>query len=458
MLYLIVLLITLFCLALSLRVLEKGQLCSPAVLFLSGMAIATLLAIVGRGSWNNIELKLDGALVLVIGTLSYTVGCLFAHRYARFTMRVKCNRWLEKSELTASETSKIKYLILLLIVIVAIVIRINETLHIAETLGLNLEEGYFTLSELVRSNTTAIVLDTGRDQAISFSFFINQVDKVVAATGFASAVILAKRLNDGSEKRNALLPSSVLIVSSIYYLVSNSRSGIIWFVASFVVAFYIFSRMRGAIKISPGKVLLISVAVLLGVALFYVFGMLFGRGAGSGILDYITFYYGSEIPSLQALLDNLPSQSMIIGGYTFNALYTVISKLIPFGGIPSYSIEWIDFGGLQSNVFSCFSRYYLDFGYIGIVVLAFVLGLLLTGLYERTLKMPGSISMLVYCSLSPYIFDMVREEYFYSRFISTTQIITLVLTIVIYVFLISDLKEIGKQLAVVISWRRSDDK
>lgn len=445
----IVLFFVLLCLALSIRLMGGRQLCSPAVLLLAGMTIAILLAIVGRNSWNNIELGFDAALVLIVGVISYTVACILSHKHAcrsQSHQPLKDQKTLVNHLMPMRKADKVKYIIILAIIIIAIILRVHETLRIANDYGLSKSDNYFVVAEVVRGSTTTLAEGGGSSQPISFGFWVNQADKVIAATGFASAVILAVRLNDSSNKKEAALPGATLLLSLIYYLIANTRTGIFWFVVTFFVAYYMANSTRSHTHFSIIKIMMVCGVALSCAVLFYAFGMMFGRGAGSGVIDYVSFYYGSEIPSLQALLRLIPLNQALPGSYTFNSLYSIIGKVFPLEGIPSYSLAWIDFGGLQSNVFSCFARYYLDFGYVGVIVLPFILGWCLTGLFERARRIPVSLTALVYCSLSPYIFDMVREEYFYSRLLSTTQIITLLLTAAVYVFLTWNLRDVFEKL------------
>lgn len=426
--------VALICLAHQFKKGRKEAAWSPTTLLALGVLISVICALLGRSSWNQVEDALESSIIISLGVASFAVaGAASAKTFGGTHANMQTN----DEEKRCIESCSWKYWMLSIIVLIAIIVRVSETYEIGLSLGISTKENYFTIAEVVRGMTASFAQTGAERVSYSFSFLVNQFDKAVTAIGFVSAYLLAKSL----VRREALARIAVvavpLILSCAYYLSSNSRSGLFWFTVCFLASFGIHnsrSKRNCHAKNNKIRILFIFLAVVAAIIVFYALGCLYNRGSNTSLLDYVSFYFGCGTPSLQVLLDEGVPSSGIIGGYTFNTLFSFIAKFVAIDTLPGYSIEWIDLGGNLSNIFTAFARYYIDFGYLGVVALSALSGFVLTKLYRFAVEGKEACSLL-YCSITPFIFDMARDEYFFSRMLSPNQIILLMMAVIFLYFL-----------------------
>ena len=141
-----------------------------------------------------------------------------------------------------------------------------------------------------------------------------------------------------------------------------------------------------------------------------------------------------------------------LGIRTFYYLAAIMYKIGIIQNFPSYSIAWVNLDGNSSNVFTCFGRYYADFGIIGVVILSIAAGFILTAIFNVACRTKYDLFILLSVYISPYVFDMAREEFVFSRLISPTQIIAILIMLLIAYFLLGnnseDVRKVNKYLKV----------
>lgn len=411
------------------------EILSPASLFPLGLAVSCALAIVGKDSWNSVdEISLGTIQIIIIGCLSFAVGCLISARIANripvSTLKIIA---VDRRETSASivRYESLKYAIFYGIIIIAIALRVYETFQIAKELGFDSTASYFEVTRMVRDETAVFNSAESIRFDVGFSLLERQLEKIAVALGYVSVYLLSTNIGNWKNIKQILPSAGLLLLSSVFVLSTGSRSTILFYIIAYIACYSIMSIKNGA---SPRKVALRValygiLAALIGSLVFFLMGGLVGRSTSSGIVRYVSFYFGSGIPAFQQLLDCSAPEVTVPGLRSFYYAYSLLYKLGIISNFPGYSLGWINLGGLDCNVFTGFARYYFDFGLAGVVILSLASGLILSAIYliARITFSPSWV--LVLCYLTPRFFDMAREEFVFSRLLSSTQIISIIIMI-----------------------------
>lgn len=426
---------------------------SPVSLMLLGLALADVLAMIGRGSWNGFDLSVDVFLILAFGSAALLLGSCLAYRMRASLTRKSSSRLglLVKADSVAIW----KYIVLMLLVLVAIVLRMSETYKLASELGAD-TSSYSAAAKAVRAAATSIFSVSGMKFGSGYSFVTKQLMKVVSCTSYLAAYLLAREILD--HKRIGIVFSAALVAECwIYVFISGGRGDILYQIIAFAVALFVLMVRRG----QSAKVLsrrFLTIGGLLGVILavcFWASGALVGRKTNSNFIEYISFYFGGGIPSLQSILEAGNLADLTPGVRSFYYIFAIPYKFGLISDFPIYSIDWIKIGSYTSNIFTGFARYYLDFGWVGLFILSFVASFAMTALYREAKASSNCLVIVLAGYFSAYAFDFAREEFIFSRFLSMTSVVWLLALIVLVLFTTTDLREL--QNYVVGRFKKKQD-
>ena len=445
--YLILLLFFIVALLISLK-LDHDELLSPGSLMLLGLAISSLFAMVGLGFWNNIQLTSTVVFIMIVGVAGILTGQVVAR-----CLNTKYNLAGSEIDICLHDRNW-KYVVLTILVLFAIYLRIIETLKIGSSLGID-GLSYSAVAEVVRNATEAINSADGMKLGVGFSFLERQMEKVVSAIGYVSAALIGFRFARAGRVKSTLFAFVPLVACCVHVLISGGRGQIIYYCVA-VFSSYSIYRLRDGVS---GKRVTRSVLAFGGIAacgilvLFYLGSFAVGRAASSGLIDYLSFYFGGSIPSLQLLINDssLLLPPMAPGVRTLYYLSAIPFKLGFVGSYPSYSLAWVHPGNHASNVYTGFARPYFDFGLLGMFVLIAIEVVFLITLYRWAKSRGTLVPVSVFLLFSGYIFDFAREDFFYSRFLSFNGLASLLLIILFALFMslsFKNIKEIFRSASV----------
>lgn len=424
--YLLLFVVMLIALVAALK-LADFDLLSPAPLMILGLTMSVMLAGIGGLFWNDVPLKWNAVYVVVVGTSAILAGQLIAN--CKKTSQIP-------GELPKFQDSTWKYAVLFALVLIAIVVRVVETSNIASDMGLG-DVSYAEKMEAVRHGLDAINSSEGLKLGVGFSFVERQLEKLVLAIGYVSSALVGYSLVK-SDRRSIALSVGTLLLCGIHVLACGGRGQVTYYVVSAFASFSLFKIMSGERpKVVLKKLVIVgTIAGTVGIVVFYLSSFLIGRAAGSGLLDYISFYFGGSVPSLQIILDNPELISSASPGVkTFYYLFGLPFKFGLIDEYPSYSLAWVHPGGNGSNIFTGFARSYFDFGTIGMVALTALACFAVTWFYGHV-KNSGALPLVsIFCLMSGYLFDFAREEYVFSRMLSLNGLASIVLIVLVALFM-----------------------
>ncbi|MCH3943558.1 MAG: oligosaccharide repeat unit polymerase [Atopobiaceae bacterium] len=414
---------------------SKYELLAPISLNGLMFCFATLLAIVGLSSWNTVtELSWLVVGIVALGCMAFSIGGVAAdHLNARRVSRRVGERG-HRETCGGSDVAFWKYLVLYALLIVAIVLRVAETYRIAAEGNQDLSN-YVTIAKWVRANYSGTFSTTGVQIGKGFSLFERGFEKIAITSGFVCVFLAVQKIRHREKPDgmiSVLFPVIAVFLSCVFILSTGSRGTVINFVVEALLIWFILDVRDGKSPILLARRFLIAGAILFVVSTvaLFIMGPLVGRPAGMGIVDYISFYLGCGVPSLQMALDKGLWAGSPLGYHTFYGIYSLLYKIGITSSLTPYAGDFMRLGGHGSNVYTCFFRYYSDFGLPGVLVLGGLGGFLFTTLYDLA-KKSSPIMLVIYAYIGLYLVDLSREDYLSSRLLSSYGLLSLALLVVL---------------------------
>lgn len=405
----------------------KKDILSPSFISCIMFEISAVLACIGKYSWNDEE-SLSGITIgiVVIGMISFIIGEYILKKFF----------YKQKKEIEAKHSiikiKKYKYFIMYLFVIVTIAFIVLELNRICQ---------YYNYD----SNNISDMLSFYRHKSVLYedvltrdhtdiNFFVKQMHKVCVVIGFINIYIVINNFfYDEKKYKNSLNSLVIACICMGESLLTSGRALLMHYLifTLFMVLFFI----RKKYKISNAKLVVGScISLLLMTISFYFIAPLLGRGASNGIIEYISFYFGTTIPSLNRFLQNIPEHSKYIGEETFTGVYLFLNKIKLISYTRSTAYGWQCFAnGAGSNVYTSLRAYYFDFGFIGLICCQLLFGFVFSKL--DSLKNRDNRYLIIYAYYFYVLIEQIRaEQFFYAM--STTTIAYIVLFVVMYKIII----------------------
>lgn len=434
--YILLLMVVLFVWAMSFIV-SGYELMSPVSLALLGVCVSVTLSIVGFTTWNQVALGWEGFTVVAVGSISLLAGTLLAERL----VGGKVARLARTEGEGDYKAGAWKYALVLAVLVLAVCVRVAETYQMAVEMGADVST-YSSAATAVRNSMSSIHSSAGVRVGVGFSLLERQLEKVSVVSGYVAVYLIVKSLMSKDWIRS-VLSGAILAMSCLFCLSSGARTTILYYVVALVVVYAVLALHAGrkSKELSVRLLAGCSVIAVIGAIFFYLASSLVGRRASSGIVEYISFYYGCGTPALQHILDTGGLPQLAPGVRSFYYLFSVPYKLGMISDYPSYSIAWVDMGGHGCNIFTGFARYFFDFGIAGVIILSALAAMFMTLLYRfaRSTGWPALVVLTGY--LGAYAFDFAREEFVFSRLLSPTQLVSVSIMLLITLFLKTSLRE-----------------
>ena len=193
----------------------------------------------------------------------------------------------------------------------------------------------------------------------------------------------------------------VIIPYIFIEVISSSRTGIIYLASYFLALFVFFLQTRlklDKIDIKKQRKKIVKICVFVSVAVFLLFillGNITGKTGDLGIVNMVSTYFGGSIYNLNFYVDHQQDfQSPCWGYFSFPILKSVSAALgrdIPDVGSYYFPMHLIP-SKFDSNAFSptnlytCIAKPMTDFGFWGMILFFFVLGVFYGISYKYVVK------------------------------------------------------------------------
>lgn len=357
------------------------EICAAPVLFTAPFIVMCLVAFMCANQWN-FYMRWNTFFVILGGNVTFALGAIFAQK-VKLRITGDNNRIVSESNDTA-----FKYLLILLLQCVCYLWKLRMVFAFARSQGVNggLSEALAFLD--YRSKFTS-------EATIRWPDVLELGLEISTAAGYVMACILAaKLLQKDGKRKNLILVLMNFAVSVLGGLTSGSRGvavrTMIVFLVTYLVLFYRqkeWRKKRLGVKI---PVLLLACAV--GIAAFIIVSrQMVGRGAVQDVWQYLAKYIGAQLYNLDYYLNEAFRQSEVFGQETFRPVVNFVCAQLKIREWASYKLDlpFLHASGYEmGNVYTTFYAYIHDFGYIGVVILPFLFGLISQILYRFAKSSP----------------------------------------------------------------------
>ena len=227
-------------------------------------------------------------------------------------------------------------------------------------------------------------------------------------------------------KKIRIVELSIVMLTAVISVLSGSRTPLFMMLVSAIAYGIMLFQKNPSTKRKEYYKLLLKVTVVgvLFVVSFIAFGTILGRNITRNPLDYLFVYCGAEVKNLDFFLKEIESASRneIWGSETFKSIVTTIGEKIGFEGYKPYNLD-LPFrsymGNGLGNVYTTFYPYIYDFGFVGLVLLVALMGIISELVFEKANTIANgeivSISLLAYGT----IFGCLILSFFSNKFYET---------------------------------------
>lgn len=225
--------------------------------------------------------------------------------------------------------------------------------------------------------------------------------------------LINKFANTGKIPKN-LFQYLTICIYIINVLLTATRSNILELFIYATVLFLILSYRNKNKFVSRKKVILIILIVAVLVLVFFYFaGSLTGKIDNyNSIFDNLANYIASPIYNLDYFFQN-PNQfnsDAGFGAYTLSGIYSFLRTLGFHAPNSIVALEYIYVDYYPSNIYTPLRRYYQDFGILGLLLIMFMIGIIYSYFYRKSLKSNSPLFIILVSFFYYPLFFMSIEE------------------------------------------------
>ena len=403
---LIALAVTLIFAAIALFIIEEFDILSPTVVTVGIMGFSALLAALSSDVYN-FTMTPDAALLLMLPLFTFVCSALY--------VKSKCN--FIKPKALPNFTVKTKYVLIFSgIALVFLCLNLWELYRLSERFGNY--DGIFGMIKTVRP-----YIEKGEAQLSRWSNYRNYFAEGLAyVSAFA---FFYKLFFDKVKVKILLLP---MMIYMPFLILSTGRMGLLLYVIYLALIGCITYRLKQNDSVESRKVSArwaIYSAVFFFL-LFLGFGFFTGKfslsGAASNPFAVLAHYGGASIPAFSEIMKLPYVYDGNIGSYTLIGVYRILQKFIELPNVAIFP-PFVSFQGMDTNIYTAYYRYIIDFGVVGCTAIMVFFGGFYTFFY--TLAKSGNLgafAIIAYSAFSYPIFLFFQDERFFLDLFGTAVI------------------------------------
>ncbi|WP_427114298.1 O-antigen polymerase [Megasphaera sueciensis] len=261
-------------------------------------------------------------------------------------------------------------------------------------------------------------------------------------TYFYLYIIIYNAIFTGFKRNQLLMLIPVCFYIPFIILTTGRMALMIMIIYCVVTIGVLYPKKYGqSIKVRLKLLGILSMAGLFFTIVFLLLGFFTGKVIGENRTPFIIFshYAGLSIPALDALLNKSIIVSNYIGSNTMLGIYRIANGLGMHLPEVQIFLPFTQFNHIDTNVYTAMGRYICDFGYIGMMMVMWILGVLYTSLY--TLVMSNKVRpflIILYATYSFPLFLSSIDERFFLDILGTSLIYTIIISLILYQLLLSE--------------------
>lgn len=437
MIYILILMLTII-MVISYR-LSNFDYMAPTFLMIALFWLSTICVWINYGSWN-IEILPFTVFIIISGILFFCIGYyIISYSFVRRYSKVQHN---ELHYISIPNWKVIMYIIF------SSIIAFLYAKAIINEVG-----NYGTWSEIMERYRYATVYQEITNKEIYIPRFLSTGRMIVNAAGYIFVYVCIN--NFLITKRWEKIKLCAILTCVLVSLVGSQRLDLIRIPLAMMVIYYALNDGTGKFTYSNRTRLLLKYIALAFIIILCFSGVrtLVGRQNTLGAVEYISQYLGGPIVLLDDYLKKPIYDSNIFGKESFWGVYNFLYSIT--GNIKykyDYTLEFRTINGINmGNVYTAFRMYYHDFGFWGIIIMDFTLGVIFSILYGAIkyniklklnkmnffkYKSKVNFLIIVYSVIIHSIVMMFYQDWFFSHVIEWYQIKLLIMMWLIKVFLI----------------------
>lgn len=352
---------------------SKGEIANPAFIFMLGFTFSSGMACFYSKKWE-LGLHFNTFFMILMGSIIYSFITLITKKIInKHTSNNKTYQY-QPSKIVIS--NKVKILILVF-TLVTTVLFLNSIIKLVDGSFSNIGNALYKFRNLT----------TFKGETLKIPTYINLSMSIVHCLAYWILYIIIN--NYFFEKKVDWLLLATLIICFFANLLEGDRGGVFNLLLSLVPMILLIKNnyKKNGISVMPKKML-----VLLIIGLVLMFGLkssakFIGRNDINDIntVDYIAMYAGAEIKNLDLLLQENYSNMDTPFSHTFGTFSKQLSKIFKYDIYKPVNFEkFRQINGFRlGNVYSIYSSFVLDFGYLGFIPMIILIAVVTSYLYEK---------------------------------------------------------------------------
>lgn len=238
-------------------------------------------------------------------------------------------------------------------------------------------------------------------------FIFNQCREVVVAIAYLNVFRLLIRIYSGKDKLSIIKLILPIFLFLLLIVVSTERNLFLRFaIYSVCVWVFIFAYSHRGKNLNLRIVVRAALILIVIVLLFFLLGVT--KQYTSSLFDQISIYCASGLNNFNLWIRDF-NEPLLYGKSTFTTFLSTIGVILsPFGIKLSGTVEQIDpfisyitSDGYHyyTNIYSALKPFVEDFGYFGVIIFPFIIGMFYQWLYWKAKQRSYGLSMIIYCML-----------------------------------------------------------
>lgn len=407
LLFIVLLLITLFTLLLN-----QNDIIHPATIFSLTMTWSVSLTLVMRSEWQ-LATSSSATILISAAVVAFVEGAFWCDR-----ILLEKNSQAPQNTITSITISWKVLLCFLSIMGLFIVLSFKETYESALLLG-----NKNGVAGMIR--TVRLATENGLYKSSRWMSYRN-----IFSSSFTYTCILIFFSNI-FQCHESVRKNLKFLVPIIFYLpfiiLSGGRMGLLNLtIYILLTGAIIYERSQSFHPKAKQKIIIVSLAAGVSfLCLFLLFGFFTGKVSlhGRSPFSIIAHYGGLSAPALSVYLNSTPLESPYIG---LTTLWDIYSKLRVLGlSLPQNItfLKFVQFHGINTNVYTAMRRYIEDYGYIGMYLIMYFLGIIYTAFYRFVEYRSHSLfPIAIYAFIAlPLVFS-INDEIFLAHILRTSNL------------------------------------
>ncbi len=380
----------------------------PATLVIGTMMFSCIMALTQESNWG-LTMSFTGYVGLVLAMLSFLSASIWCSQN-------NCIKY-ERSKAPKIITRDSAFFFSLVLMAVLAFFSIQEVYQASVFLGNT--QGIFFAIKILRPAIEA--------QEFSFSRWMYYRMMIAQVITYVYVYVFFYNCINKKFKWNQL----VYLLPTIFYVpfmisTTGRMSLVMYIIYSVVIGMLLYHKKNGyGIKVNKKVFLILAISGLI----FFIFFLIMGNLTGKIVseqrtpLVILAHYAGLSIPAFDSMVNKAFLDSGYIGANTLLGLYRVLSHF----GLQAPSVDiflpFVQFNGINTNVYTAEWRYVLDYGFVGMTIIMAILGIAYTFFYEYVNSDKSSPFMMMFYAMMAYpLFLSSIDERFMLDLLGTTAI------------------------------------